>query len=68
MLFLPFLFVSSIIDADTMPVGTAIIVYPNSMTMAERNLPKSVTGVMSPYPTVVNVTTAQYMLVGMSLK
>ena len=38
------------------------------MITAEIKRPNGVTGVMSPYPTVVMVTIAQYMLLGMLLK
>ena len=41
-----------------MPVGIAMMVYPNSITIDERNFPVGVTGVTSPKPTVVIVTMA----------
>ena len=44
------------------------MVYPISIITAEMNLPMAVTGVMSPYPTVVIVTIAQYILLGILLK
>ncbi len=48
-----------IISEVTIPVGTAMIAYPMIITMLARNCPKPVAGEISPYPTVVSVTTAQ---------
>ena len=50
------------------PVGTAIIAYPIIIAMDEINFPRTVCGTMSPYPTVVTVTTAQYILSGILVK
>ena len=47
------------ISAVTIPVGTAMIEYPESINKIDKNFPKGVTGETSPYPTVVIVTTAQ---------
>lgn len=47
-----------------MPVGTAIMAYPNSMMMDAINWPKLEAGAISPYPTVVRVTMAQYIDLG----
>ena len=41
-----------------MAVGTAIIEMPINMMRLPSNLPSGVMGKISPYPTVVNVSTA----------
>ena len=51
-----------------MPVGTAKMLQPSSITIDEIIRPMSVLGVMSPNPTVVMVVIAQYMEVGMLVK
>ena len=51
-----------------MPVGMAIIPYPNIIINEAINCPRAVIGAISPYPTVVSVTIAQYTLLGMLVK
>lgn len=53
--------------ATTIPVGTAIIPYPQSMIIEASIFPIGVNGVMSPYQTVVIVTIVRYKLVGISV-
>lgn len=53
--------------ATTIPVGTAMIPYPQSIIMEASIFPIGVSGVMSPYPTVVIVTIVRYKLVGISV-
>ena len=55
-------------SALTMPVGTARMPQPSSIWNEAIRRPSSVRGVMSPKPTVVIVTTAQYMPTGMLVK
>ena len=55
-------------SALTMPVGTARMPQPSSIWNEASSRPSSVFGVMSPKPTVVIVTTAQYMPIGMLVK
>ena len=52
-------------SAEIIPVGTAIVAYPRIIANDATSCPNSVRGDISPYPTVVMVTIAQYMLRGM---
>ena len=52
----------------TIPVGTAITPYPVIIRAEARKRPQGVSGAMSPYPTVVSVTIAQYIEIGMLSK
>ena len=47
-------------SAETMPVGTAMTLYPTIISIAARTWPGAVDGAMSPKPTVLMVTMDQY--------
>lgn len=51
--------VAALNSTVTMPVGTAMIAYPKSISTEATHLPGTVCGTMSPNPTVLIVTTAQ---------
>ena len=55
-------------SALTMPVGTASVPQPISIIRLAMKRPRSVFGVTSPKPTVVNVVMAQYTPIGMLVK
>lgn len=58
---LPFNPISFIYPAVIIPEGKAIIAIPNTDDILVTILPATVTGYISPYPTVVNETVTQYI-------